>query len=369
MHLTIKQRYLAAALARGGEVAQKNPVIPILSNVRLKAADGRLAVATTDLERFAEATVAADVKEAGAITVPAAAFITLINKHPAEGEVTLQLDGTALFVRCGRSKVRLPVLPVDNFPAWADEAPVAEFAMSGAAFHRATARVRFAASQEETRYYLQGICFDPDLTADALHLVATDGHRLARSTISLPEGAETLPRSIVPSEAIDAAHRIFKGADEVILGFTERAMSVTSDDLRLCSKLIDGTFPDYTRVLPKPGFPAMTFKRADFVDCLERANVLTGDGASHGAIVAEPGDGLLVLKSSNGFGGSAEEALAADIAPGIGRFGFNPRYAADFLKTLTVEDLRLEQEVPSAPILLTSHEAPDFTGVLMPMRV
>lgn len=369
MHLTITQKFLAAALARGAAVAEKAPTIVVLANVRLKAEGGRLAVATTDLDRFAEATVDANVIEPGVITVPAAALVTLINKHPKDGEVTLQLEGSTLLVRCGRSKVKLPTLPAEDFPQWADEKPVAEFVLGGSTFARIFNRVRFAVSSEEARYYLQGICFDVDKAADTLSLVATDGHRLAVSSIALPEGAESCPRAIVPTEAVDAALRIFKSAGEVAVAFTERSVTFAADDLRLCSKVIDGEFPQYLRVIPARGAPAIKFMRADFVDCLDRANVLAGDGATHGAIVAEPGPGSLRLKASNHFGGSAEEELAADIAPEVERFGFNPRYAADFLKTLAVEELVFEQSGAGGPILILSPQAPDFTGVLMPMRV
>lgn len=369
MHISVTQEFLAAALARGAAVAPKKSAIQILSHVRLVAtADGKVAVATTDLDRFAEAHCEANVIEPGAVTVPAPAFIALIGKHPKDGTVDLLVEGAQLVVRCGRSKVKLPTLPADDFPKWADEAPVCEFVMGGDALDRAFNRVRFAASEEEIRYYLQGVFLDADMAADTLSLAATDGNRLAVCTLPLPEGAADCPPAIVPSETVDTALRIFKGAGEVIVALTERAISFTADGLRFSAKLIDGQFPDYRRVIPERGAPSLTFKRADFVDCLDRANVLVGDGV-HFVIVAEPEGETLRLSSRNSSGGEAEEELAADIHPDFKRFGFNPRYAAQFLSTLAVDELTVEQSDPGGPHLFRSLNAPDFTGVLMPVRI
>jgi DNA polymerase-3 subunit beta len=369
LQITVTQEFLAATLARGASVAPKKSAIQILSHVRLIAtADGKVAVATTDLDRFAEAHCEANVEVPGAVTVPGAAFVTLIGKHPKDGQISLALDGAQLIVRCGRSKVKLPTLPADEFPKWADAAPVAQFVMGGEAMERAFNRVRFAASEEEIKWFLQGVCVDADAEADTLRLAATDGHRLAVTAIPLPEGAENCPRVVVPSEVVDTALRIFKGAGEVIVALTDRAISFSADGLRFSAKLIDGQFPDYKRIIPASGAPGITFKRATFVDCLDRANVLVGDG-THFVIIAEPDGDTLRLCSRNQMGGEAEEELSADIAPEFKRFGFNPRYVAAFLSTLAVDELTVEQTDPNGPHLFHSPNAPDFTGVLMPVRV
>jgi DNA polymerase-3 subunit beta len=364
--ISVAQNHLAAALAHGSAVAPRNAQIPILAHVRLIAEDGKLAVASSDLNRFAEATIDVAVEQAGSVTVPGAAFLTLVSKYAKDAEVSLELDGGQLVVRCGRSKVKLPTLPADNFPAWADEAPTSEFEVVGPAFRLAAGRVRSAAGKEELRHYLCGVYFHP--VDDVLRLVATDGNRLAVSSIPLPEGAEDLAGAIVPTSALDTALTIFKAAAEIHVAFTAKSVSFSAAGLRLSSKLIDGTFPDYTRVIPERGHAALSFKRSAFVDCLDRANVLTGDGA-YMAIVAEPAGETLRLRANNSRGGSAEEELPAVCAEGFKRFGFNPRFAAEFLQTLPVEELTIEQSDPDGPHLIYSAEAPDFTGVLMPMRV
>jgi DNA polymerase-3 subunit beta len=369
MRLTIEQSLLAGALARGAVVAPKTHNIPILTHVRLTAgADGQLAVASSDLERFAEAYISATVEAPGQITVPGQAFVTLINKHPKNGTISLELEGATLVVKCGRSKVKLPILSVEDFPAWADEPAAAEFVISGQAFSRAVNRVRFAAASDIARPMLQGVALHA--TEDALRFVATDGNRLAISAMPLPEGAEAMTDVLImPTQTLDVALGIFKGLDEVHVAFTSRAVNLTSDGLRLSSKLIEGPFPDYMRVVPTEGFGNLIqFKRADFVDCLERANVLVGEGA-YSSIVATPTDGSLKLQSQNQKGGEAQEELSAVIAPGFKKFGFSPRFAAQFLASLSVDELCIEQGDPNGPHRIVSPEAPDFTGVLMPMRV
>jgi DNA polymerase-3 subunit beta len=363
---TVAQSFLATALAHGAAVAPRNAQIPILSHVRLIAGDGKLAVASSDLNRFAEAVIDVAVEAPGSVTVPGAAFLTLVSKYAKDAEVSIELDNAQLIVRCGRSKVKLPTLPADSFPAWADEEPVHQFAFPGAAFRLAAGRVRSAASKEEVRHYLCGVYLHA--VDDTLRLVATDGNRLAVSSIPCPAGAEELPGAIIPTAALDAALAIFKSSEAIDVALTEKSVSFSSAGLRLSSKLVDGSYPDYTRVIPESGQPSVTFKRSAFVDCLDRANVLTGDG-QYMAIVAEPAGDTLRLRANNPNGGSAEEELPAVIDARFQRFGFNPRFAAEFLQTLPVEELTIEQSDPNGPHRIHSAEAPDFTGVVMPMRV
>lgn len=368
MKLTIPQPQLAALIARGAVATgdAKSP-IPILYFCRIVAnGDGSIAVASTDQDRFAEAIGVAAVSEAGGACVDAKAFATLIGKHPKNGTIGLELDGQRLIVTCGRSKVKLPTLPAEQFPNWADEASVASFKLSGSDFKQALLRVRFAASNDESRWYLQGVHFDAH--DGSLHFVATDGHRLAVSGMKMPDGAQDCPPVIVPSEAIDAALKVFDGAAEILLTVNAKAIGFAADGLRLSSRLIEGTYPDYTRIIPERGNPSLTIKRADFVDCLDRANVLTGDGA-FSAITARPDGDTLFLESRNQMGGEANEELPATIDERFRPFGFNPRYAAAFLATLSVSTLTIEQSAPNEPHLIYSDDAPDFIGVLSPMMV
>lgn len=370
MNLTIPQSTLNSLIVRGGAVAQKKAIIPALEHIRIVAdADANtLSLASSDMDRFAEATAHANVEEGGSLLVPAQAFATLIGKHPKSAEISLELDGASLIVKAGRSTVTLPTIDAGTFPGWADEVPHAQFDLPGEDFERAFSRVRFAASDSDAQFYLQGVCIDAIAEEQVLHFVATDTHRLALSGVPLPAGAGECPRIIVPSESVDAALKVFKGTATVHMTATNRAIGFSADGLRLSARLIEGTFPDYQRIMPTQGeSPSVTFKRADFVDCLDRANVLTGEG-TYAAITLEPtGPDGLRLEARNQRGGAADEELAGVCADGFEPFRFNPRYAAAFISTLTVGDLTIEQADPKGPHLISSPDAPDFLGILMPV--
>lgn len=368
MKLTIPQPTLAALIERGGAAAAKKSPVAILNYLRLTASADSFALASCDQDRFAEATTGQTIDAPGSICVDAAALTTLIGKHPKGSQVTLELDASRLVVTCGRSKVKLPTLAIDGFPAWPDAAPVSEFAMPAKDFERSMGRVRFAAAlaTDIARVYLQGVCFD--FHDGSLHFVATDGHKLAVSGVAAPAGAEDCPRVIVPSEGIDAALKVFKDAGQIDIAVGEKAVSFATDGLRLSSRLIDATYPSYERVIPARGNPAMSFKRADFVDCLSRANCLAGDGA-FSAITANPDGETLRLEARNHQGGEAVEEMAATIGDGFQQFGFSAAYGAQFLAALNVSDITIEQGDPNGPHLLYAADAPDFLGVLMPVRV
>jgi DNA polymerase-3 subunit beta len=366
MRLTISQRVLADALARGGSVAVKKPTVAILAYTRLIAGDGTLAVATSDHDRFAEARCDAEVQTEGSVCVDTEALKTLVAKHAKAAAITLELVDGMLIVSGGRSRVKLPTLGADVFPTWADEKPVADFILPNADFVRAFERVRFAAAKDETRYYLQGVCLD--YHDKRLHFVATDGHRIAVSGMVAPDGADKCPKVIVPSEGVDAALGVFKGVDVISVAISGKAVSFSTTHLRLSSRLIDGAFPAYERIIPERGHPGLTVRRADFVDCLDRANVFVGDGV-HSSIVARPDGDTLHLDARAPGRGEAHEELEATIDDGVVPFGFNPRYVAEFLATLNVGALTIEQSDPNAPHLLWADDAPDFVGVIAPIQV
>lgn len=366
MRLTITQPALSALIERGGATAAKNSPLFIINHVRLIAEGETLRLASTDQDRFAEAIVPADVVEPGAICVPFDKLKALVAKHGKSSTLSLTFDDERLVVSGGRSTVKLPTVNADDFPKWADAKPEATFVLPAKDLARAFGRVRFAASTEDTKYYLQGVHLD--YHDGVLHFVATDGHRLAVSGMPAPAGSESCPKAIVPSEGVDAAALMFKDAADITVAVGKNAISFSANNLRLSSRLIEGTFPAYERIIPDKGSPGLIVKRADFVDCLDRANVLVGEG-SFSAIIARPDGETLRLESRNQGGGAADEELPATIDEGFEPFGFNPKYAAQFLATLTVGSLTVEQSDPNGPHLIYSEDAPDFVGVLMPMRV
>jgi DNA polymerase-3 subunit beta len=366
MRVTLPRPVLADAIARGAAVAAKNSPLAILNYTRLRADMFGFAVATCDHDRFAEANCEADVAEVGSACVDTQAFKTLIGKHGKNAAITLELVDDLLIVSSNRSRVKLPILEADKFPAWADADPLSEFILPNDDFVRAFERVRSAASTLETQWYLQGVCLD--YHDSRLHFAATDTHRIAVSGMIAPDGSETCPRIIVPSEAVEAALTVFKGGGDIKIAVSEKAISFSSGAVRLSAKLVDGTFPPYEKIIPDRGSPSITIKRADFVDCLSRANCFVGQ-AEYSSITARPDGDTLQLDAKAPGKGEAHEELSATIDDGFQPFGFNPRYAEQFLATLNVGQLTIEQSDPTQPHLIWSEDAPDFVGVLAPVRI
>lgn len=370
MKLTLPQPALLDLINRGGAAAPKKSPIAVLEHFRLSAGDHMLALASSDMDRFAQAIATCAVEAPGACLVPAAAFKTLIAKHPKGAEVSLEAGDDFLVVKAGRSKVRLPTLPVADFPTWADQPPEAEFDMASEDFERALSRVRFAVSESIAHVYLQGVCIDAT-PGDALHFVATDRNILALSGAAMPEGAANCPRAIVPSETVDAALAVFKGAGKVRVAVNKKAASFEADGLRLSGRLIEGDFPNYQRIIPERGeYPSVTFDRAAFVDCLTRANVLVGSDGAFASIAFEPQGGEIQLTARNHKGGEASEALPGEFSGDFQSFRFDPRYAVAFLSTLNVKALTIEQaDGGRGKHVICSQDAPDFLGLLMPVNL
>lgn len=367
MKATLPQPALMAIIERGGAAAAKKSPVPILLSVRLTASPDLLALASCDQDRFAEASSQAKVESDGAICVEAAALKTLIGKHPKTAMVTLELVDDRVIVSCGRSTVKLPSLDPKGFPAWADQTPIANFAIGAVDFERAMGRVRFAASESITHTFLQGVLFD--CHDGNLHFVATDTNVVAVSGMTAPDGAEQCPKIIVPVEGIDAALCVFKDAGAVDIAVSEKAISFSADNLRLSSRLIEGKFPPYERVIPARGNPAISFQRADFTACLNRASCLAETKGEFSSIIARPEDGTLRLEARNHKGGEAAEEMPATIGEGFRPFGFNPLYGAQFLAALNVKEITIEQSDPNAAHLIYAADAPDFVGILAPMQV
>jgi DNA polymerase-3 subunit beta len=367
MKATLPQPALKAIITRGGAAAAKGSKVAILNFARLTATGDTLALATTDQDRFAEAVTAATIETPGTICVDAAALTTLIDKHPKGAMIELSVEEDRLVVVCGRSKIKMPTLDPKGFPAWADQKPIANFALPATEFERAMGRVRFAVSKSTLHYFLQGVLFD--CHDGSLHFVASDMNIVAVSGMAAPDGAAECPKIIVPAEGIDAALKVFKDAGQIDIAVSAKSISFSADSLRLSSRLIEGTFVPYEKVIPARGNPALTFKRADFAACLDRANCLAEDKGEFSSITARPDGDTLRLEARNHKGGEAVEELPAAIGEGFKTFGFDPRYGAQFLAALNVSEITIEQSDPNVAHLIYAADAPDFVGILAPVQV
>jgi DNA polymerase-3 subunit beta len=380
MRLTLPRAALAAALDQAARIVERRSTIPILSNVLLAAEGGRLTVRATDLDMQATVSAEAQVAEPGATTVPAHILHDIARKLPADGEVSLEQAGGEgpLVVRAGRSRFQLQTLPESDFPDLAVGEMTAAFSLSGKALARLIGKSEIAISTEETRYYLNGIYFHTieDGGATWLRAVATDGHRLAQIQTPAPDGAAGMPGIIVPRKAVAELKKLAAAAGdaEIELAVSPAKIRAAYGETVLVSKLIDGTFPDYTRVVPRANPKRLVVEADALAKAIDRVATL-GDGKSRAVRVdLEEGRATLALKSAD-FGEASEE-IEAEWEEEPFHVGFNAAYALGILASLDVETLAIALADPGSPMLWaeaaalgSDGEQPNALYVLMPMRV
>ena len=375
MRVTIERSNLMRALGHAQRVVERKNTIPILSNVLLSARGGALTLKATDLDIEVTEKVAARVEQDGATTVPAHMLYDIVRKLPDGSEVMLQVaeEGTLRLVS-GRSQFRLQMLPEDDFPDLTAADFSHTFRLAAADLKGLIDRTQFAISNEETRYYLNGIYLhhvDAPGNGDdgaRLRVVATDGHRLAQAQIAAPDGSAGMPGVIVPRKAVGEIQKLVDGADEqVTVELSEAKVRVTVGDVVLTSKLIDGTFPDYNRVIPTGNDKELTLDRATFASAVDRVSTIASDRGR--AVKLAMGDGQMVLSVNNPDSGSAEEEIAVGYAAEALEIGFNSRYLLDITSQLSAEETVFMLADPGSPTLIREKGEAAALYVLMPMRV
>jgi len=374
MKLMIDRTALLRTLSHAQSVVERRNTIPILNNVKLDVADGKLSVTATDMEiGLVEFTLADPASEPGSSTAPAHTLHDIVRKLPEGAQVELSLDQDAerMIVRAGRSTFQLAVLPTDDFPSLADgDMPVA-FAMSARDLRTLIDRTRFAISTEETRYYLNGIYLhaaDHD-GVKVLRAVATDGHRLARAEAPLPNGAEEMPGVIVPRKAVGELRKLLEeaGDQDVAVSVSETKIRFAMDDVVLTTKLIDGAFPDYERVIPAGNDKFAQLDRQAFKDAVDRVSTIATEKSR--AVKLALNAGVITVSATNAEAGAASEDIEADYDDDSMEIGFNSRYLLDIASQIEGDVAELAFADPAAPTILRDKADASALYVLMPMRV
>ena len=376
MKISIERAALLRSLAHVQSVVERRNAIPILSNVLIEASGATLRLNTTDMDiSIVEATEAA-VTAAGATTTPVHTLHDIVRKLPdgAQVELALEDDGSRLALRAGRSSFRLSCLPREDFPAIEGDSMPHEFPMSAADLRTVIERTRFAISTEETRYYLNGIYWHAkeENGVQLLRAVATDGHRLARLEMPLPEGAAGMPGVIVPRKTVNELHRLIAEAEaSVQIGLSENKIRFSFGDIELTSKLIDGTFPDYERVIPVGNDRAMTVATKLFREAVDRVSTISTEKSRAVKLMLGPGPsgGNLTLQATSPDAGSATEELEIAYGDEEMEIGFNARYLLDIATQIEGEELKFELADSGSPTVIRDLADEASLYVLMPMRV
>ncbi|MBF0094279.1 MAG: DNA polymerase III subunit beta [Alphaproteobacteria bacterium] len=372
MKLTIERSILLKSLGHVQSVVERRSTIPILANVRLEATAEGLGLNATDMDVDVIETVAAEVMEPGRTTAPAHTLYDIVRKLPEGAQVQLGLadDGAQLELRSGRSKFSLACLPVEDFPVMSGGNLSHTFLLSAADLRGLIDRTRFAISTEETRYYLNGIYLHAAQSEGmgVLRAVATDGHRLARVEVPLPEGAAGMPGVIVPRKTVNELRKLIDevGAD-VTVSLSESKVRFVFEDVAFTSKLIDGVFPDYERVIPAHNDKVMEVNAALFAQAVDRVSAISSEKSR--AIKVAVDKGGVVLSASSPESGSATEEIEASYDSSPIEIGFNSRYLLDIMGQIEGDAVRFVMADSQSPTVVREVADASAVYVLMPMRV
>ncbi|ATQ67789.1 MULTISPECIES: DNA polymerase III subunit beta [Methylosinus] len=371
MKLTIDRAPLLKALETTRRIAEQRTTIPILSHALLETDHGRLCIRATDLDIETRILLDAEIAETGALAVSAAVLHDLTRKLPEKAQITLEgQEAGQLQMRSGRSRFKLSTLPADTFPDTTEHGFSADFALPAATLARMLGKTAFAISTEETRYYLNGVFFHhmEDDGRALLRMVATDGHRLSRIETEAPAGAAAMPGVIVPRKACAEIERLLKGQEaEARLAVSANKLRFSLGDVTLSTKLIDGTFPDYARVIPQGNDKRATLDRTAMAAAADRVSTIHSERGR--AVKLSFDASALTLSVTNPDMGEARDEMEADYDSSPIEIGFNSRYLAEALQVLEGDSAVIRLADPGAPTLFQSATQPDLLIVLMPMRV
>lgn len=369
--LTIARETLSPALAALSRVVERRNTIPVLSNILLRAEGQRLSLRATDMDIEAQTSLPCEAEAEGALTVPAHTLTDIIRKLPAEAQVTLQQESEAkMIVRSGRSRFTMNTLPESDFPNITTGELSHRFALQAKTLAEMIASIEFAISTEETRYYLNGIHLHAlDVAGEMkLRAVATDGHRLSRLEMPAPEGAAGMPNVIVPRKTVGELARMAKEHDgEVVLELSTTKIRATLGETTLTSKLIDGTYPDYQRVIPAGNDKLATLDREAFKQAIDRVATISSERGR--AVKLSLSEAILALSVTNPDSGEAREELEPDYDGAAIDIGFNARYLLDVLGVLGGDTIQMKLADSGSPAIFQKRDGDPLLVVLMPMRV
>ncbi len=377
MNITIERAALLRSLGHVQSIVERRGTIPVLSNVLLKAKGSELSLAATDRDMEIVEDVPAVVTRPGATTAPAHTLYEIVRKLPDGAQIELDCNNgsSTLTLRSGRSQFKLGCLSPDEFPQLSGAGFPHKFDLPAAALRALIDQTRFAISTEETRYYLNGIYIHagrgsigggPEV--GVLRAVATDGHRLARIEVALPEGAVAMPAVIIPRKAVAEVRKLIdEAAANIEVSLSETKIRVAFDSIAVTSKLIDGTFPDYERVIPVGNELVMEAQPKPFAAAVDRVATISNE-KSRGVKLVLHRDTLTLSVTSPDAASATEEIEVKYSGPPL-EIGFNSRYLLDILQQIEGDVVRVNLAETGAPAIIRDIAGSGALFVLMPMRV
>lgn len=371
MKLSIERSALLKALNHVQSVVERRNTIPILSNVLLSAQGDSLKLTATDLDIEIAESASAEVERGGQTTAPANYLYDFVRKLPDGSAVKLDVNGDdpRLFISAGKSRLHLPILPAGDFPSMPSDGFETKFEIEPTEFGRLIDKTRFAISTEETRYYLNGIFLHTiDSDGQKLRAVATDGHRLALADHPAPKGSVGMPGVIVPRKTINELKRLLDDASDLVeISVSPQKIRFALGDAVLTSKLIDGSFPEYARVIPKNNSKKLKIPNKAFAEAVDRVATVSAERSRSVRLALDKDK--VTLTVNNPDAGVATEDLAAEYRDDALEIGFNARYLLDVAQQIEGESAVFELADSGSPTLVRDEADEAAIYVLMPLRV
>lgn len=372
MKFTIERTSLLKTLSHMQSVVEKRNTIPVLSNVRIEALADAISFKATDMDTEITEIIDAKIFEKGATTAPAHMLYDIVRKLPdgSDVELTFPDEKNQLTVACGKSKFSLSCIGVEDFPVISGDKLPTNFSILRDELKDLIDRTKFAISTEETRYYLNGIYIHSKNEGETkmLRVVATDGHRLACVESPLPKGAENMAGVIIPRKTITEIRKLLddSNVEEVEVSLSENKIRFSMEDIALTSKLIDGTYPDYERVIPTDNDKELELNVKELASAVDRVSVVAERTR---AVKVIPSKNKAVIMTSSPDLGSAVEEMEAVYDNGSLEIGYNFRYLLDILSEIKGESVRISFTDAASPSVI--HDTSDASAiyVLMPMRI
>ena len=375
MEIKANSSDLLKALNHIHGIVEVRHTLPILSNIVLSAENNELSLSSTNLDIFCSDKIDAEIVNSGEISVPAITFFEIVKRLPSGSDVILSMgdEDTELILKCGRSKFNLSTLKTEDFPILSDKDLSTNFVISADELSRMIDKTKFAISNEETRYYLNGIFFHKaeSNSIKFLRAVATDGHRLAQYDIPLPQGAEKITGIIIPKKTVFELRKVLDDADgDVSVSLNENKIKFSFNNLKIISKVIDGTFPDYTKVIPQNNDKKFKTNNSELKNAIDRVSaVAINEETKSKAIKLTIENNKLNLSVESQSKGSAKEEIDISYSNEKVDIGFNSRYLLDICNEVDGDEIDVNLLDSISPAIILDKTDENLFFVLMPMRI
>ena len=375
MEFKINSTDLLKALSHIHGIVEVRHTLPILSNIILEAKDDKLILSSTNLDIYCSDKIKAEVLQSGEVSVSAVTFFEIIKRLPSGSEVLMIMEEGENEIRltCGRSKFNLSTLKTDDFPIISDSDLSTNFVLSADELIRIIDKTKFAVSNEETRYYLNGIFLHKAErnSIQFLRAVATDGHRLAQYDIPLPQGAEDITGIIIPKKTIYELRKVLDDANgDVSVSLNENKIKFSFNDLKVVSKVIDGTFPDYTKVIPQKNDKNFKTNNSDLKNAIDRVSAVAANEESKSkAIKFCIENNSLSLSVESQSKGSANEMIDVNYSGDKVDIGFNSKYIIDICNEVDGDEISISLSDSISPAIILDKTDENLFFVLKPMRI